>query len=378
MTLDPSTLFLAFGSFSGVLLFPTLLFSWRGNIKANRLLGLVILTVTLILLNPVLMQLTTDLSQHTYLVRATSSLFFLVGPLSYLYVKACTEEHFQFQPQYWLHFVPVLLDLAYNIQFYVKSPSYKMAYLEDLQDGNPQTEFLILSSLKVLHIFIYFLLSQREIIRYRHHLKEVKTYIDFSYETWLRIFTSDLMLIVVMAAGLIITRYSDPLEVGTFLAFLLMILIVQIASLIKPEIFHGFPEPRRKVQYREGGSSLISQDEKQKLYEKLLDFMESNHPQEDPEITLDGLAEKLDTKRNYLSLVINELSGKNFMDFINSYRVEEAKQRLVDPDSQQYTILAVAFDVGFNSKSAFYAAFKKATGMTPSQYRNSVNEEAPV
>jgi len=71
---------------------------------------------------------------------------------------------------------------------------------------------------------------------------------------------------------------------------------------------------------------------------------------------------------NHLSQVINQQSGKNFFKFINEYRVEEAKRLLTDQSTQKYTILAIAYDCGFNSKSSFNTIFKQYTGKTPSDF----------
>ncbi len=374
-TLDFSTLFLAFGSFSGFLIAPILILSQRGNVKANRLLGFAILVTGFILVNPVLLQIL-DPREHAYMIRSTSALFFCIGPLAYLYVRACTEQEFRFQSRRWLHFVPALLDLAYNLRFYLADQDVKMAYYEQMQNGNPQPEMLILSGLKVLHLFIYYLLADREIRRYYRNLKEVKANIDTDYGTWLRIFTLGMLLIVIMGLLLVLTRFNNTLEVGTFLAFFLLVMCVQVTALIKPEIFHGLPEPGRIEENRENIRSLLSEEEKQKLYDRLLAYMDESRPYENGDISLDGLSDQLKTHRNYLSLVINEKAGRNFMDFINSYRVKELQKRLQDPKYENWTILAVAFDVGFNSKSAFYTAFKKVTGQTPSEYRKSLKVEA--
>jgi len=74
-----------------------------------------------------------------------------------------------------------------------------------------------------------------------------------------------------------------------------------------------------------------------------------------------------------LSQVINENIGKSFFDFVNEYRVRETKKALADSRSEQFSILGIAMDAGFNSKSAFYTAFKKYTGMTPSQFKEQIN-----
>ncbi|MCK5455567.1 MAG: AraC family transcriptional regulator, partial [Melioribacteraceae bacterium] len=70
--------------------------------------------------------------------------------------------------------------------------------------------------------------------------------------------------------------------------------------------------------------------------------------------------------------VINTKTGMNFFDFINRYRIEEVKKEIIKPENDNLTLLAVAMDVGFNSKSSFNTLFKKYVGLTPSKYRDSL------
>ena len=72
-----------------------------------------------------------------------------------------------------------------------------------------------------------------------------------------------------------------------------------------------------------------------------------------------------------MAQVVNEQLSQNFLDFVNRYRVDEAKRRLLDPSLKHLSILAIAEDVGFNSKSSFNAVFKKNTNLTPSEYRRA-------
>jgi AraC-like DNA-binding protein len=92
-------------------------------------------------------------------------------------------------------------------------------------------------------------------------------------------------------------------------------------------------------------------------------------------LTLPVLARQLDCSPNHLSQVINEKLNENFFDFVNRHRIEEAK-RLLTQDERPQKILAIALDTGFNSKSAFYNAFKKQVHMTPAQYRSHLAEAA--
>jgi AraC-like DNA-binding protein len=77
----------------------------------------------------------------------------------------------------------------------------------------------------------------------------------------------------------------------------------------------------------------------------------------------------LSVSPHLLSQILNEKLNRNFSDFVNYYRIEEAKQILSSPRGDRLKVIAVAFEVGFNTKVAFYNAFKKYTKMTPSQYR---------
>jgi AraC-like DNA-binding protein len=82
---------------------------------------------------------------------------------------------------------------------------------------------------------------------------------------------------------------------------------------------------------------------------------------------------KLGVHPNYLSQIINQKEKKNFYDFVNTYRFEEFKKLIAQQKNQQYTLLSLAYDCGFSSKSSFNRYFKKATGQTPSEYTTAVS-----
>jgi AraC-like DNA-binding protein len=97
--------------------------------------------------------------------------------------------------------------------------------------------------------------------------------------------------------------------------------------------------------------------------------MESSKPYVNPTLTLPALSKQMNVSPNHLSQVINEKMGRNFFEFINYYRVEEAKALLKSPGKQHLTLAAIGFESGFNSVSSFNSIFKKVTSRTPSQYR---------
>ena len=147
--------------------------------------------------------------------------------------------------------------------------------------------------------------------------------------------------------------------------------------LIKPELFQKYPHQMLLVESTEQKTqkyenSNLQEIQKERYVKKLIPFVETHKPFREPELTLAQLAEQVGIPAHHLSQVINEKLNCNFLDFINGYRIEDAKEKLVDSAFSHYTIIAIAYEVGFNSKTAFYSAFKKQTGTTPSSYRKSL------
>jgi AraC-like DNA-binding protein len=115
-----------------------------------------------------------------------------------------------------------------------------------------------------------------------------------------------------------------------------------------------------------------SEEEKQvnnELETRLVEIMKTEKPYLNPTLTVFELAKKINTNDKYLSRHINKTYQKNFIHFINEFRIEEAKHRLLSTEFAQYKIEAISEMVGFNSKSAFNNAFKKLTNHTPTEFR---------
>ena len=116
----------------------------------------------------------------------------------------------------------------------------------------------------------------------------------------------------------------------------------------------------------------VDEPEGNQLLDKLTLIMNQEKPYLNDGVSLASLAESLDTNPKTLSYVINQYADKNYNDYINAWRVDEVKARHNDPKYDRYKMLSLAFDCGFKSKSTFNLAFKKATGLSPSEYKNSL------
>jgi AraC-like DNA-binding protein len=105
-------------------------------------------------------------------------------------------------------------------------------------------------------------------------------------------------------------------------------------------------------------------------FQKIDGYVLSNQRFLDPKISMELLSEELNISTSHFSKVVNSVSKQNFSDYINSYRVEQSKKLLADPAFENYTIVAIGLECGFNSKSTFYTAFKKFTSQTPTEFRS--------
>ncbi len=130
-----------------------------------------------------------------------------------------------------------------------------------------------------------------------------------------------------------------------------------------------FEAPKRKYK-----KSLLNKDLLQEYKTKLEQLMSNEKPYLDPSLSIRSLAKMLDIPPNQLSQLLNEGFDKNFSEYINSYRLETFKSKVADPSQQHLTILALAFESGFNSKTVFNTFFKKMMGKTPKAYWKEIHQ----
>ncbi|RKY87855.1 hypothetical protein DRQ09_03790 [candidate division KSB1 bacterium] len=132
-----------------------------------------------------------------------------------------------------------------------------------------------------------------------------------------------------------------------------------------PDLFSGIEEKPSKQKYEK---SALPPEQLRRYLKKIVRCMESEKLYLNPLLTLQDLAKKASIPSYYISQVLSRCLNKNFYDFVNGYRIEESKKILTNDSGVKKTILEVLYDVGFNSKSTFNTAFKKYTGMTPTEF----------
>jgi AraC-like DNA-binding protein len=158
------------------------------------------------------------------------------------------------------------------------------------------------------------------------------------------------------------------------LMFLLVIYNVAYFSLRQKQIFPQDEWQQSEIisleePSGEGRKKLIPDEELQAYKSRLETLMETRKPYLNPELNLIRLSELMSMAPHQLSYLINTAFSENFFQFINRYRVEKAKELLNKESMNQFSILGIAFESGFNSKTSFNTTFKKFTNQTPSEYK---------
>jgi AraC-like DNA-binding protein len=128
---------------------------------------------------------------------------------------------------------------------------------------------------------------------------------------------------------------------------------------------------REHVTYERSG---LTEESAIELHEKLVTIMIRDKPYLNGELSAKELASMAGVSTNHLSEILSKVQHQNFFDFVNSYRVREVKTRIKNPQFTHYTLLAIALDSGFNSKTSFNTVFKRFTGKTPSEYAKQKRE----
>jgi AraC-like DNA-binding protein len=327
------------------------------------------------------------LAQWPALLLFKISLNTLINPAFYLYVVAVCYSDFRWQPRYWVHLGPfALLTLVLVPHFYAAGPAAQLAFLRNYSS---QPEAVFGRVLGQLQFGFYMVAVFRTLRRYQHTY--VENYANAGSITYrwlwrLALSLTGLHAVVLLKEGI---RYSthrslfEGLELWVGLSATVVLCWWLLQALHHPELFRSVdsrlvpvaellaaaPLPTAATPAAEPAASAVP--EGQARVESLRAHMERAQPYLDPDLTIQALATQLEWPVRELSLLINHHLGQHFFDFVNEYRIREAKRQLRDPTRREQTVLEILYAVGFNSKSSFNTSFKKLTGQTPTQFRSA-------
>jgi AraC-like DNA-binding protein len=348
----------------------------KGNKTSNRLLAFLLFVFSLHLAEYVFIasELYRRLPQ---VIGATLPAIFLIGPLYYLYATSLLSAAFAIDLKRALHFVPAVLCYLLLLPFYAKAPEAKAAFLSGIiQNGFIifPLDLYVLISLSTCQMLAYFYLTFTVLLNYEESFMRESASAEILNLNWLKkmsLWFSLYMVLFFIAYFQLFLLKAHRQEIFYVVMLILsgFIHAVGYHAIKQPEIFSAAKPAPAAPKYQK---TALPESKTKTYLEKLLRLLETEKPFLNPELKLSNLAEKLDILPNHLSQVINAELGKNFFDFINEYRITEAKNRLRNPQYGHYSILAIALEVGFNNKASFNRVFKKHTGMTPSDFLKKI------
>lgn len=315
-----------------------LLFVNKGNKKANKLLAILSLAIFLKLSYALILYLPQGWEHVTkYLYYPSESGYIFFGPLLFLYFKVLLKQEINYWKAYSI-FIPAILPfLGYLIHFDIPLWAMQLYFLI----------FLIATFIKLKDTIT----------------KKTSNRLLPSEIFWIKTIFASFTLIWLTVNLLFINFELYFFELTAIIAVLFYLdtyLIIKQYWLQKGDQF----EPQKYV------NSTLSTNEENEIITRLQRVMINDKLYTDSEMSLPKVAEKINIKPYKLSQVINKRMNMTFNEYINSYRIEDIKTIIKDPEHQEIKIASLAFDYGFNSISAFNTAFKKVTNCTPSQYRN--------
>jgi len=358
------------GAAQGILLASVLLSAKNGNKTANRILAALTLTFSIVVSGAVLVT-TNYVFVFPHLSRLHQPFVFLAGPLLFLYIKALTSREKRFETKDLLHFALSALCFVYLLPYYFQSGVDKLKDLssEIVQESLGQW-YYVRSALFITQFLFYLVLITLTLIKYSRKVRDRNSTDERAVLFQVRFFVISSVALWVGA----VLRYAldQTAKTNLLVPFGASVIIYAICymEMRRPAPMASADEPQPAKKYE---NSTLTYEKSERHLRKLLQLMELEKPFTDGELTIQKLAEKLSIPAHHLSQTINERTGQSFSDFINSYRVEEAKKRLLDPTKMHYSVLAIAEEVGFNSKSSFNMVFKKHVNMTPSEFRKTIN-----
>jgi AraC-like DNA-binding protein len=363
------------GAAQGFLLALALLTSRRGERAANRLLAALTLVISVFVSGAVL-RTTGYVFAFPHLAWVHDPFPFAAGPLLYLYMRARTRGARPTRRDL-LHFAPAALCALYLAPFYFQSADAKLAALNfEYTAPTLGRWYYVRSVLVVTHFLAYLVAVITMLWKYTRRLKASGGGVSASDRAALaqvRFLVVSCLLIWVAA----VLRFTLDQTARTNL--LVPLLISGVVYGLGYMTMTGRADDDARAEGKESDESAthaakyerstLTPERAERYLKRLVELMESERPYADGDLNLQKLAGRLSIPAQHLSQTLNSRLNRSFTDFVNAYRVEDAKRKLTDPRLKHYSVLAIAEDVGFNSKSSFNAVFKKHTGMTPSEFR---------
>ncbi len=376
MGTNPFHIAVAIGGVQGLVLGAFLVARGGANRRANRVLGLLVTTVALDMVF-VYLNLSGVAARTGLFLFITDPLYPLFGPLLLLFVLYLTEEGYRPRRRMWFLSLPALAELALLVPTLLVDRDERLRYALEIAGGGALGELYYLVWVAELAFNLAMAIIAVGVVRrYTARIKTAASDIDHLTLPLLRaVLVASIVFLAAQIVAAVMVFFGTASVTATFVALYLLMgvcfYLLGYWALTQPEVFHPErfvvpAEHRRKYEKSSLGTSDLDS-----FGQTIEEAMETHRLYLQNDLRIADLAETTGLSTNHVSQVINAKFGKNFYDFVNSYRIAEAQRQLTDPSQQHIKLLAIALSAGFNSKSTFNKVFKEHTGLTPSEFQRN-------
>ena len=297
-----------------------------------------------------------------HLNRISDPYFFLFGPLIYYYSRSQIEPFSLKRSSNWIHLLPFVLLLIMILPYYLlgSEEKIKLSITGVTRTGVLQYFFIAKPWLQAFSMICYLVMSWRLISENKLSEKRTLRILFYLFAGFVISYTS--YYIMIFTAG-----YLRNYDYAISLAMAAFIYAIGYLG-YKNEL-----EKEKKLSSKKYQNSTLTAGEMEDISRNLIEKMNNEKLYLNRDLNLERLAESVNTSKHNLSQVLNNKIGKKFSDFINEFRIEEAKSLILNK-SQELSISGIASEAGFNNKTSFNTAFKKFTGVTPTRFRESIKK----
>jgi AraC-like DNA-binding protein len=345
------------------------------RVLANKFLAMLIIFYAIMAVNIVLVNVLKDFGKLHIFRYIQLELLYGMGPALYFYTISITKPNFKFTKKDFIHFIPLLLEfIFYRTSFYRNGADG--LYIDPM----PNITYVYLTQqwIGVLSNLIYSIISLRILYKHQDQLKQFYSKLENRSYNWLKI--PILIFAIYPIFWNILTeidRFAFDRNLREYYFLPNFVLLAIACTWIS---FKGYltinTSDMLSIEKSDSSSKEITFELDKSFVEKLEKLMQNEKPFLNPDLNLSRLSELLEMKPKQVSMKINQNCGKNFYDLVNSFRVKEFQERVKTTNFQKISLLGLAFDCGFNSKSTFNSAFKKETQQTPSQYIKALKNKS--
>jgi AraC-like DNA-binding protein len=356
--------------------------------KKPRKVAYVILCVLLLVFG---LMFGLDILQYYNLIPANRrvislSLTMLFAPLFYLYSKYITKDYEKFDKYDYLHAIPSLTLISIFV------------LLKLLPANNSISFFSLFEKYRVINLFfgfvfqillVYYSISAiRIVVKFKRQTKHFYSFNSYKNSlNWLvamiLLFLTTILLIIISSILFETYKLDSSVYIYRHIVEIFFVYVLSVWGFSQNQLNVAFNVPESSTEtdvletstgkYQKSG---LKDSDIQEYLDKLTKYLEASEVWKDPELSISKLSNQISIPKHQLSELLNEHLGKSFYVLINEYRIEYAKKLLVDKISGNWSILAIAYECGFNSKTAFNTFFKKHTQLTPSEFKKKLSDKS--